>query len=815
MKRDGSPEGIIEILKASTATITKWSPELEIPDLVTLIGREITDQFIRYALKFPAVQLSVPGGGETLAIAKNIVIEEVASLKAPQWALTQDMDSIELYEALEKRFGIPPDAGSGGAIDQDILKLMQASSSGSFDWEHDKARWYYLFSLIAAGRHEDAIATSQWYGMTESQSFPKQALYQLHQAGYSAQVLSFLRNTLSSDPSLNLWSVYIKIANFNGDGDSVIELLSSVLENSAISGMKRTKLQLRHAEALLAADQVNEAINAFVDIAPRLSDEEAFKVGLNITRAGLLLDHTVWLNDGSSLALEGLEKGFKTGEYWTGDGARTIAGLLHESGQSERAEKLLFKRISDAVVDNDMGVLTMNRVLALPYLVELFRIYHDTGRNEDIVTLLDEYALWNSIDLAKIIEIEDSRNYPLGYYAAFALAETGQGDSALKISKAIIRAKPGFDPAYELLIDLENEQSLPFLEDLYLRDQFEERPLIWKAIAQSLAGNYSAAKATVERAISIDPSDGEQGRNHRMRAYSVLANILDAQGDAEGAQTYRGAVQAIRLSEYADRLLEAGLNTAAINSYNEATKLFSDAYCIQSRLAIQLTEQGRHSTAAQHFRKAYELMPDSFGRVESHCFGCENVFAYPGATSIAENVFSAMLESRPDDPQVHYMMGYLRLQQDRYQEALTQFRTAVALDPEYLNAWKQLNELGNKTFVAGWEREIAIMKMLELDPLQQHVQPDLENVLDIKSLYTALARAKSLEFQINTTESLYILYASEQNLHEQLQNIPAQQRRIVEIQLEAINSHGYARYQSSGLAATSIIGAAMVLVGGF
>ena len=41
------------------------------------------------------------------------------------------------------------------------------------------------------------------------------------------------------------------------------------------------------------------------------------------------------------------------------------------------------------------------------------------------------------------------------------------------------------------------------------------------------------------------------------------------QGDAEGAQTYRGAVQAIRLSEYADRLHEAGLNTAAINSYND------------------------------------------------------------------------------------------------------------------------------------------------------------------------------------------------------------------------------------------------------
>ena len=60
--------------------------------------------------------------------------------------------------------------------------------------------------------------------------------------------------------------------------------------------------------------------------------------------------------------------------------------------------------------------------------------------------------------------------------------------------------------------------------------------------------------------------------------------------------------------------------------WRKALEQFADAYCIQSRLAIRLMEAGRREEAFEHYRRAYELMPSSFGRVESHCFGCESVF---------------------------------------------------------------------------------------------------------------------------------------------------------------------------------------------
>ncbi len=246
----------------------------------------------------------------------------------------------------------------------------------------------------------------------------------------------------------------------------------------------------------------------------------------------------------------------------------------------------------------------------------------------------------------------------------------------------------------------------------------------------------------MKSAIAIDPSDGEQGRDDRMRAYATLADILDAKDDPEAAALYRRAVKAIRLSEQADELHQLGLYQRAFARYREALEQFSDAYCIQSRLAVQLSKQGFQSETLAHYRRAYELMPDSFGRVESHCFGCESVFAGPVAQGIADEVFSAIVAKTPEKAQGHYMLGYLRKEQGRYTEAVQLFREAVARDGEYLNAWRQLHEIAERTYVSPQERDIARLKLLELDPAQHHVKYQLDRVSDLRALYRALASAR-------------------------------------------------------------------------
>ncbi len=329
---------------------------------------------------------------------------------------------------------------------------------------------------------------------------------------------------------------------------------------------------------------------------------------------------------------------------------------------------------------------------------------------------------------------------PVPYLAAASLNALGQKDQAQKITDALLNHAPGLDRGYELLLALEGTNAIPRLDEQFARDKFEERPLIWKA---DVLGAKTISKAadhqSSSQAIAIDPSDGEEGRGDRMRAYAELADIREARGDAKEASFYREIVKAIRLSEDADQFYLAGLLKRALGMYQEGLNHFADAYCIQSRMAIQLAALGKNAEAEEHYRRAYELMPDSFGRVESHCFGCERAFEGERAQGIADKVFTQLVAERPQKPQVHYLLGFLRQQQERYNEALTNFLAAVRLDPDYLNAWVRLAEISRQTLMPPAERDETAFSILRLDPLGRHTSSDFSGVTDLAGLWNAVA----------------------------------------------------------------------------
>ncbi|HTQ31683.1 MAG TPA: tetratricopeptide repeat protein, partial [Opitutaceae bacterium] len=178
------------------------------------------------------------------------------------------------------------------------------------------------------------------------------------------------------------------------------------------------------------------------------------------------------------------------------------------------------------------------------------------------------------------------------------------------------------------------------------------------------------------------------------------------------------------------------------------------------------------------------------GRVESHCLGCERAFDGEHAQGIAEKVFTQLARSHPNKPQVYYLLGYLRQEQERYDEARTHYLTAVRLDPDYLNAWVRLQEVSEQTLVSPQERDEIIFNILRLDPLQKHAHVDFDHVSNLNRLWNAMADAAS--HQPPRASNLFTLSASKTVLEkkeaEPASSLQAMQFGMMErIQMEREN----------------------------
>jgi tetratricopeptide (TPR) repeat protein len=747
---------------------------LAMPDVVGMLGKERATLLLRRAVTSPATVV-VNSGVETRQLARQIALDNIAAMRIPQWQLVDAVEAAPLYEAINEKFGKHADS-----------EAMEDYTSGPAS---DEANVYYLLSSIIQKQQQKAEAALARIARKEGYlHIPPFAVKALREAGQSEALVEFLQAALSKQPELQAWDVYIEQSSYVGRSQQALELIRQLQKRSDVPAHLRKELERREVDALLANNRIDEAIASLrrrIATPPSEQSDEADRYVASATRLaqiGLLLERRALVNEGLVAARAGLKAPRGREGYERDRQVTHLYGAYRRVGDASGAQNLalsqLANRSSQADQTEQFGIAApdMSKRKAL---VELVGIYTAANRPQDALTLLRDAKQWGARDLGDLIDEKDSLGVPVGYSAARALVATGERDAALRVLRELLDRLPGYDGAYQLLLELTSNTAIAELDKLYLSDQFEERPLIWKARAQLNAGQLQEAEQTIRRAIAIDPSDGEQPANDRLRAYAVLADIVEAKGQKKDAVTYRQALEAIRISERADLFHAAGLYDRAFTMYRDSLARFSDAYCIQSRLAIQLSRQGRHQEAVAHYRRAYELMPDSFGRVESHCFGCESIFNDPKAQSIAEQVFAQALERDRQKPQAHYLLGYLRKEQGRYAEALQSFRAAVDLDDSYLNAWKQLNELGKLTYIDAAEREIFQQKLVQLDPRQRHVQYELDSVRDISQMWRELERQRVP--MTDNNEVVLLLTGNARKLDDALASLPPELRAQAEL----------------------------------
>jgi tetratricopeptide (TPR) repeat protein len=732
--RSGDPERIIRNLDLHIAQLQAEPGRggLEIPDLVTLVGPQKGEAVLRRILLATPVELTVPNTTPTGKLARRLALELVDKLKVPQWSLVNNIDSAKLYEALQKKFDVPSNSKTPAII-------KAASGGGGDNSSRKAAQAYYLLSLIVTGRtQEAAVLTAKIRATGADEPFSGEVMKVLAQAGYEEPIARFLFDQLSKNPALPLWDTYIEIATRSHQSDAMIGLIQKSLARPDLPDSLKATLRHSLGQAYLAADRIDEGVAI---LRQELTAKDAKQDGRSPSRSGAagslieigrLTKNPSLIEDGLKVLRQESEKALQNQD---GSAAITLAEIYIKLGRGPEAEKALIDAIAVSGQQQLPGRYADPRAL-----VALANLYHNAGRSQDVLTLLEQAPNWGAKDLSGILTTSgyNSTDTPVGFMAAQALVSLGRTKEALPILEALLNSMSDYDPAFQLLVDIRGLEAIPFLDALYVRDRFEERPLIWKAVVLFKAGRLDEAEAVAKAAVAIDPSDGEQGKGRRMRVYTVLADIREAKGDANQAAFFRGAVQAIRIAENADDYYSAGLLQRGIKLYEEALTHFADAYCIQSRLAIQLASQGKLAEAEVHLRRAYELMPDSFGRMESHCFGCEGVFRGKNAETMAEKVFKELIAKTPAKPQPHYLLAYLREQQDRYGDALNHLNMAVKLDPDYLNAWKHIEGISEKAFLPAKERDAVALNILRLDPQQKHVTAGFNSVTNLRALWAGL-----------------------------------------------------------------------------
>ena len=373
----------------------------------------------------------------------------------------------------------------------------------------------------------------------------------------------------------------------------------------------------------------------------------------------------------------------------------------------------------------------------------LLRAYVDAGRPADALDLASDWPQWNSSAIGASDLRKERDALPATIAAALVLAggETNRASAAAIARAAVGAFGTSQDWPFEILIEtMPGEAFRALADDLARLDPYEERPWQWKAESLRRDGDLAGAESAARRAIEIDPTDGEAAAGDRIRSYAILAAILDAKGGAvaaEEAATLRCVIAAVRAAEKGDELTDLGFSAGAIKRYDEAAGLFSDAYCVQWRLAERLRMAGREAEAVAHYEETFRHMPAQFGQVASLCFGCEGVFTSPESAGAADRILPALAAAPGAGASVHHLLGMLREHQERYDDAYAAFSRALEIDPGHFDSLEHLLALRDHVErpVADWARLQAQTR--RLDPFLQNHQEESAKVIDWPGLWRA------------------------------------------------------------------------------
>ena len=266
---------------------------------------------------------------------------------------------------------------------------------------------------------------------------------------------------------------------------------------------------------------------------------------------------------------------------------------------------------------------------------------------------------------AAVLPIESpDQHLPSAVSEALARAARGDLDGAIRDVRTMIGQSPDSEETYLTLDNL-----------LVRRKDDAGRVAMWRDIVRELP---DSAMARFCLGLSLEDTGQTEDA---LEAYKSARQL--APKDERIAS--RLSDRAFRTAEHLDR---QGLHEQAIDAYETAEEVDPDNAPAALAKGVALQTLGRTDLAAEAFRKAIALDPDSMEAYES----LDAVLTATMTPEARRAEWQAMVEARPNAAAAQYQLARAMEDTGELDRAIEIYRRAIAIDPQFAPARDQLEE---------------------------------------------------------------------------------------------------------------------------
>jgi tetratricopeptide (TPR) repeat protein len=242
-------------------------------------------------------------------------------------------------------------------------------------------------------------------------------------------------------------------------------------------------------------------------------------------------------------------------------------------------------------------------------------------------------------------------------------------------------------------------------------------------------GEFAKAEPVFGTAAQLEPRNFEAQYKHGL-ALQLINRIADA------VRAYLRSLS-IKPEDFdanlniATAYLQLGEASQAVNYGQRAVRLRPDSGPARANLAAILSTMGKEADAIVEYQQAAELMELTPDLMLNMAASYGKLARFPEMQSTLDQ----LIKIKPS-PAAHERLGFAFFRQGQYAKAVENFRSAIALDPEYFPA---LNGLGvcrlNDFLTSGRSNGTAREEALSALRRSLQVEPNQPSVKELVSRY--------------------------------------------------------------------------------